>query len=218
MTFSQISQWIADHSTVLSSTREQENSWWYELVYYLGFPETHRPHFILEIGSYLCASTNVLAAAAQERDYLLVAVDAVLNHQPISIYEQKTLIHSDLTSYVHFELGRSEAVLPEVVKEYGKETFAFALIDGDHDYPPVYNDFLLVDQLLAPYGVVAFHDAHFPGVAASLKLLHNQGKLDGYVKLRTPYSLQTKLPRTIPGFFDDSRDREWSVVAYRKTP
>ncbi len=60
-----------------------------------------------------------------------------------------------------------------------KDIFDFALIDGDHTYEGVKNDFLKIISFMRYEGVMCFHDnsVHFPGVQKFIEELKDMKEM-----------------------------------------
>jgi predicted O-methyltransferase YrrM len=121
---------------------------------------------ILEIGSYLGASTCFLAAAAAELHGTLFCVDTWQNQtmpdgerDTFNVFRRNTAPFSERIRTIRrrsSELSDNDLELP----------LNLAFIDGDHSFAAVLADFERVAPWIAPGGVIAFHDCsrHFPGV------------------------------------------------------
>lgn len=121
---------------------------------------------VLEIGSYLGASTCYIAAGIAQRNGKIFCVDTWTN---------ETMQEGLRDTYAEFR-DNTGAITPwlEVIRkrsEYVVEDdlivpLHLVFIDGDHSYASVQSDFQRVSSWLAPNGVVAFHDSrYFPGVS-----------------------------------------------------
>ena len=122
---------------------------------------------VLEIGSYLGASTCYLAAGLARHDGRIVCVDT---------WNNETMPEGQRDTFAEFTRNtRAVANRVTVVRKRSEmlrdgdipAPIHLAFIDGDHGYEAVRRDFEIVAGRLAPNGVVAFHDfsdAGFPGV------------------------------------------------------
>lgn len=128
-------------------------------IWYAGLAALLRPSRILEIGTFDGVSTAALYSGAK-----------VFGHQPqffcvdLSIRAEKIRNNframgvggKDLAENFIFCEGDSRKVLPEIAK-FGMK-FDLILIDGCHDERFVREDWKNAKKLLAPRGVVIFHD------------------------------------------------------------
>lgn len=101
---------------------------------------------ILEIGTYKGHSTFVFDQAFE--DVRVVTVDPVPQEFDRSVYKHTTFIAMDSQTTMLDFLGANQR-------------FDFIFIDGDHSYDGVRIDFELGRKLLAPLGMIAFHDTAF---------------------------------------------------------
>ncbi|HVS35914.1 MAG TPA: class I SAM-dependent methyltransferase [Gemmataceae bacterium] len=121
---------------------------------------------VLEIGSYLGASTCYLGAALAHRGGTLTCVDTWQN-QTMPEGERDTYgeflrnvapIHDRLT----LVRKRAEDLTPADIPG----PYDLVFLDGDHSYAATRRDFDLVRERVAGDGVVAFHDcAEWEGVS-----------------------------------------------------
>lgn len=75
----------------------------------------------------------------------------------------------------------SEYVLPELVKSH--RVFDLALVDGNHMFEYVMTDFLMLNRLVKPTGIIVFDDATFPQIDYVIQIALNffSYELLGYV-------------------------------------
>lgn len=89
---------------------------------------------------------------------------------------------NDGRSSFFFGLSNSPSVLKSVRDHVGRGGLDMLFIDGDHSYPGVLADWLLYSHLVAPGGLVVFHDAvsgiSGAGVPRLIKEL-SAGTIDG---------------------------------------
>jgi predicted O-methyltransferase YrrM len=121
---------------------------------------------ILEIGSYLGASTCYLAAGAAKINGRIVCVDTWMN---------ETMPEGRRDTYAEFlknTAGASQLIVPvrkrsdELTQADIPNPLDLVFIDGDHTYQGVKGDFERILPWLGPSAVVAFHDAlWFEGVS-----------------------------------------------------
>lgn len=116
---------------------------------------------VLEIGSYLGASTCFLAAGLRGSRPRIVCVDT---------WQNQTMPEGERDTFLEFErnVSRIRERLTLVRKASGEVTpgeldgpFDLAFLDGDHSYRQTKTDFELVVPLLKPDGVLALHDSLF---------------------------------------------------------
>ncbi len=120
---------------------------------------------IIEIGSYLGASTCYLVAGIAEKRGHLYCVDT---------WHNETIPGGETDTYNEFlqNIKSMQRYLTPIridsrmlAKEHFQEKFQMAFIDGDHSYEAVRSDFLLIDSLTEKYAKVFFHDSKaFDGV------------------------------------------------------
>ena len=120
----------------------------------------------VEIGAHIGASACFLASGLSARGGHLFSVDTWLNHampdgnhDTFEAFRYNTRFLKNHITAVRKRSGDLEAADLRV-------PLALAFIDGDHSYAAVRTDFAQVAQWMAPFGVIAFHDAssRFPGV------------------------------------------------------
>lgn len=116
-----------------------------------------RPEIAVEIGTAKGNSTIAIAQALEDGGRgMLHTMDP----------ESQVLVHvairkSGLGNRIRYRIGYSHNVIPRL----GLKNIGFAFVDGDHAYESAKADFELVRGLMAPGGIIAFHDAHlFEGV------------------------------------------------------
>ena len=122
---------------------------------------------VLEIGSYLGASSCYLAAGLAERNGRLFCVDT---------WQNETMPDGERDTFAEFsENVRPVANRIMTVRKRSEDLVTsdvpgpvhLAFIDGDHGYDAVRRDFEIVAGMIAPGGIIAFHDfgdPQFPGV------------------------------------------------------
>jgi predicted O-methyltransferase YrrM len=136
--------------------KREEVQWLFELIH------ATRPHTVLEIGLDL-GGTFFLWSRAAAPDAHLIAIDTrpvgrFGDWSPFSIvrrgfalaYQHVTLLMGS-DSHAETTWRRVEALL-----DGGAIDFLF--IDGDHSYDGVWQDFKMYSPLVAPGGLIAFHD------------------------------------------------------------
>jgi predicted O-methyltransferase YrrM len=145
-------------------TTRQELDALYRLAH--GLPAGAR---VLEIGSYLGASTYALAAGLAARGGTIWCVDT---------WENQTMPEGPRDTLPGFleNTARFRAMIRPVRKrsdelqaEDAQTPLDLIFIDGDHSYEAVRRDIERVQAWVAPEGVIAFHDAtSFPGVGRAV--------------------------------------------------
>ena len=123
------------------------------LVWLLARRELNR---ILEIGTYFGGTLWVLAHAAED-DAVLVSVE--LGHSAVHTVAPDVITRAE--QQVHLLSGDSHdrATLAAVEQCLDGHQVDLLLIDADHTYPGVKQDWEMYTPLVAPGGVVALHDA-----------------------------------------------------------
>jgi predicted O-methyltransferase YrrM len=116
---------------------------------------------IVEIGSYLGASTCFIAAGLRGTRASIVCVDTWQNETMPegtrdTLEEFKRNI-AGVNGRVQLIRRRSCEVTPSELEG----PFDLVFLDGDHSYAETKHDFELVSPLVAPTGVLAFHDSFF---------------------------------------------------------
>ena len=134
---------------------------------------------VLEVGSYLGASACMLGLAMRGGRGRIVCVDTWNNEtmpegilDTLAAFRDNTLAFRDMISVV-----RKRSVDIGLQDVPGPVDLAF--IDGDHSFEGVKADIARVVPLMAPAGVIAFHDAAggcFPGVSRALGELLAEGR------------------------------------------
>lgn len=116
---------------------------------------------ILEIGSYLGASTCFLAAGLRGPRARIVCVDTWQNEtMPEGTRDTLAEFKRNVASVeqkLRIIRKRSSEVIPE---ELGGR-FDLVFLDGDHSYAQTRQDFHLIAPLVNESGVIAFHDSLF---------------------------------------------------------
>jgi predicted O-methyltransferase YrrM len=146
---------------------------------------------IVEIGSYLGATTCFLAAAAAKIGGKVIAVD-MWNNETMPDGQRDTWDEfrkntSGVASFVKTVRKRTADLEPADVEP----PVHLAFIDADHSYEATKADAAFVAPLIAPDGLIAFHDTTaFAGVGLALaELLASQqwclaGHLDNLTWIR----------------------------------
>lgn len=123
----------------------------------------------LEIGSYLGASTCYIAAGLQGSHPSITCIDTWGN-ETMPEGEQDTFSRfAENTKSIREELILIRKYSSEVSRQELNSSFALIFLDGDHSYKQTRADFDLFSPLLAPTGVLVFHDSlFFEGVSRVL--------------------------------------------------
>ena len=231
MKFNAIYEWVRDNPDTRSASRKQECEFLYNLV--LENPDITRKGRLLEVGSYCCASTNVLAAAAEELNHEIHAVDlakfggaqSVVIHP--DIYHNKTWIHPRLKDRVTFRVCDSMEMIREWYDQ--KIPVSFAFVDGCHDTDQVVQEMRLLQEMVIDEGCIACHDADWGSVRTALDRM----TWDKWIGIKTPFALGELTPTvdgklipstttagdgTVPPheFLETWRPCYWTVKAWRK--
>ena len=114
---------------------------------------------IVEIGSYLGASTAYLAAGGKPRGVKITCIDT-WNNDAMVVEASR-----DTWQEFRFNLAAAWDVLTAIRKKSDEVqscdlpvSIDLAFIDGDHSYESVKVDFSLIARQLGATGLVAFHD------------------------------------------------------------
>lgn len=124
---------------------------------------------VVEIGSYLGASTCFLAAGLESKKGKIICIDTWKNEtMPNGIRDTyKKFCNNTLPAKVKIIKIRKKSTL--INKNELPKKIHLAFIDGDHSYRIVKNDFNKIKDLIAKDGIVAFHDIiAFDGVAKAV--------------------------------------------------
>jgi predicted O-methyltransferase YrrM len=161
-----------------------------------------RPKSILEVGSFLGASTRWLLENSSEWNAKITAIDPNLRHRifdaPRSVLEKLNSkfipdrldvvtaffgkpfhpYYADYNTYLpHRPREFVDALFksrPVISGDFDKK-FDFIFIDGDHSYEATMENFCVALQLLNPEGVIAFHDVYsWPGVEQAMNTIIEQ--------------------------------------------
>jgi predicted O-methyltransferase YrrM len=116
---------------------------------------------VLEVGSYLGASTCYIAAGLRGEDFSITCVDTWQNEtMPDGVrdtFEEFSRNVEGVKARLRLIRKPSGEVSPQ---ELG-EPFDMVFLDGDHSYRQTHQDFHMVSGLVAEGGVLAFHDSLF---------------------------------------------------------
>ena len=137
-------------------------------LYDLGCSLSVQPK-VLEIGSYLGASSCYLASAINKKKGHLYCVDT---------WENQTMPEGEKDTFnlfTHNIASIKNVIIP--VRKNSKELdisdiccqLNMVFIDGDHTYNAVNSDFNKVSDWIIDGGIIAFHDCvHFAGVSKTI--------------------------------------------------
>lgn len=152
---------LSNASKIHTFTHKEELAALYNLAAQL--PDGAR---VLEIGSYLGASTCYLAAGLRGRKASIVCVDT---------WENQTMPDGVRDTFAEFKANTKgvEHLITTIRKRSDQVAAAelgapydLIFLDGDHSYAATKKDFELAAQVSAPGGVLAFHDSRcFQGVS-----------------------------------------------------
>ncbi|HTT74735.1 MAG TPA: class I SAM-dependent methyltransferase [Candidatus Binataceae bacterium] len=116
----------------------------------------------------------------------------------------RTIRELGADAMIEFHEQRSELLLPELIK--ADRRFDFILIDGDHRFDGVFVDFVLVNRLLKPGGLVIFDDAWFDPVYLTCC----------YAETNCGYTLVAQHPDYGVPSLSGRPDQGVQICAYRK--
>ena len=121
------------------------------------------PHnaIVLEIGSYLGASTCYIAAGVSQRGGKIFCVDTWMNEtMPEGTRDTLGEFCSNtapVSQSLHIVRKRSEDLADDDISK----PLHLVFIDGDHGHQAVKHDFNYAASALAPDGIIAFHDVRY---------------------------------------------------------
>jgi len=116
---------------------------------------------VLEIGSYLGASTCYLAAGLRGSRASITCIDTWQNQtMPDGIHDTLAKFEKNVKS-VRPLLTLIRKASDEVTPQELGQPFDFVFLDGDHSYGQTKSDFEHFSGLVSPNGVLAFHDSLF---------------------------------------------------------
>lgn len=139
---------------------------------------------VVEIGSYLGASTSYIAAGLCNKNASIYCIDT---------WKNETMPDGKRDTYEEFleNLSKTKTQVitirkkaSQVLKNELPPSIDFAFIDGDHSFPSVSSDVQLVESLMKKNSVIAFHDAiYFKGVSLVIGTVLTSGnwRLEGQV-------------------------------------
>jgi predicted O-methyltransferase YrrM len=139
---------------------------------------------VVEIGSYLGASTSYIAAGLSNKKAYIYCIDT---------WKNETMPDGKRDTYKEFleNLSKTQTQVIKIRKKSSQVhkselplSIDFAFIDGDHSFCSVSSDVQLVESLMAKNSVIAFHDAiYFKGVSLVIGTVLRSGnwRLEGQV-------------------------------------
>jgi predicted O-methyltransferase YrrM len=121
---------------------------------------------VLEIGSYLGASTCYIGAAVAQKNGVVYCVDTWMNQtMPEGLRDTYNDFRTNTDPLSHCIIPVRKASRMLSIEDISAP-LDLVFIDGDHSYLQVKEDFQLVSAWLSPAGLIAFHDyRYFPGVS-----------------------------------------------------
>lgn len=136
--------------------KREEIQWLFELV------RAARPRVVLEIGLDL-GGTFFLWSRAAARDAHLLAIDTrptgrFREWSPFQLVRRGFAIDSQRVTLLMSSDSHSETTFQRVSTFLGSRSVEFLFIDGDHSHDGVWQDFHMYSALVAPGGLIAFHD------------------------------------------------------------
>ena len=139
---------------------------------------------ILEVGSYLGASSCYLGAAISSKNGHLFCVDT---------WENQTMPEGERDTFEEFNLNigsLSNFITPirknskDLIFSDIQSNLDLVFIDGDHNYSGVNSDFKIISPWIRERGILAFHDCiYFEGVSRTIGEALSSGdwRLGGHV-------------------------------------
>jgi predicted O-methyltransferase YrrM len=136
--------------------KREEIQWLFELV------RAIRPRVVVEIGLDLGGTLFLWSRAAAPNAHLL-AIDTSMPGRlglwsPFFLVRRGFAVGSQRISLMMGSDSHSESTLRRVVALLRGRAIDFLFIDGDHSRDGVWQDFNMYSPLVAPGGLIAFHD------------------------------------------------------------
>jgi predicted O-methyltransferase YrrM len=146
---------FAEAELALAQKRE-EIRWLFELV------SAARPRTVLEIGLDL-GGTFFLWSRAAASDAHLLAIDTrptgrFREWSPFQLVRRGFAVGSQRVNLLMGRDSHNETTLQHVATLLEDRPIEFLFIDGDHSHDGVLQDFRMYSPLVAPGGLIAFHD------------------------------------------------------------
>jgi predicted O-methyltransferase YrrM len=136
--------------------KREEIQWLFELV------RAARPRVVLEIGLDF-GGTFFLWSRAAAPDAQLLAIDTrpvgrFEAWSPFSLVRRGFAVGSQRVTLIMDSDSHSESTLRRVMALLDGRSVDLLFIDGDHSHDGVWQDFNMYSPLVAPGGLIAFHD------------------------------------------------------------
>jgi predicted O-methyltransferase YrrM len=136
--------------------KREEIQWLFELV------RAARPRVVLEIGLHF-GGTFFLWSRAAAPDAHLLAIDTrpvgrFGDWSPFSIVRKGFAVGSQRIALLMGSDSHADSTWRRVAALLDGRTIDFLFIDGDHSCEGVWQDFKMYSSLVAPGGLIAFHD------------------------------------------------------------
>jgi len=136
--------------------KPQEIHWLFELI------RAARPRVVLEIGLYHGGTFFLWSRAAAPNAHLLAIdtrpVGRLGAWSPFCLVRRSFAVGSQRVTLLMDSDSHSESTLRRVMALLDGRPVDFLFIDGDHSHDGVWQDFNMYSPLVAPGGLVAFHD------------------------------------------------------------
>jgi predicted O-methyltransferase YrrM len=126
----------------------------------------HQPGCVVEVGCWRGATTEWMAASTKRT---VVAIDPWIGDQNDTNYQA----FKSRTVNRHNVLVERKT-FGEAIREWNHGPVSFAFIDAAHDYVNVSHDLAAVQQIMAPEGIMAFHDTDNIRFAGCRRALFNE--------------------------------------------
>jgi predicted O-methyltransferase YrrM len=144
------------HAEVGISQKCEEIQWLFELV------RAARPRVVLEIGLDFGGTFFLWSRAAAPNAHLLAIDTKPVGRfeawSPFSLVRRGFAVGSQRVTLIMDSDSHSESTLRRVMALLDGRSVDFLFIDGDHSHDGVWQDFNMYSPLVAPGGLIAFHD------------------------------------------------------------
>ena len=129
--------------------------------FYSGNDQERATEVSLEVGCAYGVSSLYICEALREVGYKHIVIDPYQHSgwKGIGLANLRRANYSDI---VDFHEAFSHQCLSRLTEEHVKIDFAF--VDGEHTFDYVFVDFLLIDKLLRPGGIIIFDDFSYPSI------------------------------------------------------
>lgn len=130
-----------------------------EMEFMCEFVEWKKPKVILEIGACYGASMMLWCHFAKPKLAISLDIRTASCGRADVNYTKRSEMFAKLK--VKEVVGSSHDAEPydQVVKLLGKRKIDMLVIDGDHTFDGVFQDYLIYKPLVSPTGMIMFHDA-----------------------------------------------------------